>query len=149
MQIRLATPDDIDEITRLYLVLRDHHADIEPDNIRYRTSDERWRVMAARALDGEDSVLLAEEDGSTVGMVIVRFADKPWGRSCEIDTLVVDEGRRNSGIGRLLMERAEEIGRSTGSPAARVNVAFNNHDGQRFYEKLGYLPSSVRLGKEL
>ena len=149
MEIRSAVPDDIEEVTRLFIVLRDHHAQLEPDNLRYRTPDESWRGEAVRVLNDDAHVLLAEDGGETIGMAVVRFVHKPWGQSCEVETLVVDEGRRRAGIGEGLMARAEEIGREAKSPAARVNVAFNNTEGRRFYERLGYLPLSTRFGKEL
>ncbi len=53
-----------------------------------------------------------------------------------IKTLWIDEGQRHSGIGRNLMHRAEEKGRSLGCHAAWLDKS--SPDALGSYEALGY-----------
>lgn len=150
LTIRPATLDDLEEVTRLYLVLRDHHRRLDPTNIRYQVGEQGWREHAERVLaDAERGNLLAERDGSVVGYISCFFAQKPWGLSWEIQTLVVDEPERGAGVGKALMEEAERIGIERGAAGLRLDVISANVDARRFYEALGYREIAVRFGKEI
>ncbi|MEM9474881.1 MAG: GNAT family N-acetyltransferase, partial [Pseudomonadota bacterium] len=46
--------------------------------------------------------------------------------------------QRGKGFGSLLLDVADEIGRSTGSPQMSVIVASNNSGARRLYERKGY-----------
>ena len=50
---------------------------------------------------------MARSGGRVVGFVGLAYEDKPWGLSCEVKTLVVDEDRRGRGLGTALMRAAE------------------------------------------
>lgn len=56
----------------------------------------------------------------------------------EIGGLVVDEGHRHSGIGRLLMQHAEEWARKKGCEAVTLRSNVLHKDAHIFYEKVGY-----------
>ena len=121
-----------------------------PTAQRYRVPDEEWADVARRALsDPSHYVDLATIDGRTVGFVHYYFGTKPWGTSLEIETLVVDEAHREREIGARLMEHAENAGRAEGAKGVRVHVFYVNERGKKFYEDLGYGPTSIRYGKTL
>jgi GNAT superfamily N-acetyltransferase len=52
--------------------------------------------------------------------------------------LVVDAGVRERGVGRLLMEEAERLGRDLGAVFAEVTAGHHRPDARRLYEDLGY-----------
>jgi hypothetical protein len=49
--VRAATPADLGDIVRLYLVLRDHHHELEPTNARYLVDKTEWELVVKRALE--------------------------------------------------------------------------------------------------
>lgn len=150
MKIRRATSDDAGAIAKLYVQLKRHHLRLTPQTPRYDLPDEDWRTLTDDALRNEDlRFYVAERHGAVVGFLKLFFEEKSWGRSCEVETLVVDENLRAQGVGTALMERAEEVGRERGATAMRVNVLLSNADGRRFYERDGYRPIAVRYGKPL
>lgn len=128
----------------------DHHRRLEPDNPRYLISEEDWRAQIETALnDGSSRFLVAMQGGVLCGFVRLTMVDKPWGSSCEMDTLVVTGSKRSGGIGALLTGAAEREARSLGARAMRANVLSTNVSGRMFYEASGYTEIAVRLGKSL
>jgi ribosomal protein S18 acetylase RimI-like enzyme len=81
----------------------------------------------------EEFVFKAVEDGEIVGTIYGEFA----AGVLYIDDIVVAKDKRGSGIGRMLMEKAEEFGRTL---KAHKSYLITWEDGAvtGFYEKLGY-----------
>ena len=91
--------------------------------------------------DSEHSrVIVAAHDGEVLGFVAVhalpRFEHSD--RIIRIMALVVDAGERGRGIGRLLMEEAERLGRDLDAAFAEVTAGHHRPDARRLYEELGY-----------
>jgi GNAT superfamily N-acetyltransferase len=150
VKIRRAGPDDAAVIASLYLQLKEHHSRLAPDSPRYSMDDEGWARYARQGLDDPDvRFYLALRGRDAVGFVRLFFEERSWGRSCEVETLVVDAGARGRGVGSQLMRRAEEVAREEGALGMRVNVLHTNVDGRRFYEQDGYRPLAVRYAKPL
>lgn len=150
ISLRPAVPEDRTRIVDLYLALRDHHRSLQPANPRYSVPRAGWERTIDRAmLNDEARVIVAEEDGVIAGFMKLAFVEKPWGKSCEVETLVIDDPRRSLGIGRRLMDEAERIARDSGAAGVRVDVLFENERAREFYERLGYTRTSIRLGKAI
>ena len=85
-------------------------------------------------------VIVADNAGEVLGFVAVhalpRFEHSD--RIIRIMALVVDAGERGRGIGRLLMEEAERIGRDLDAAFAEVTAGHHRPDARRLYEELGY-----------
>ena len=60
------------------------------------------------------------------------------GSRVEVAALVVDETVRGSGIGRCLMERAEEWARERGYNTVQLRSNVTRAAAHAFYERLGY-----------
>lgn len=97
-------------------------------------------------------LLVAEADGRLRGLLHV-FARPALEKPPEavVQALVIEEGDRGTGVGRVLMEAAESWARAQGfaSVAVATNIA---RDGARaFYRRLGYEPvaTSELLRKNL
>ena len=106
--------------------------------------------MALDALDDpEQTFFIAELSDLAIGFVRIYYDEKSFGLACEVETLVVDDAFRGRGVGETLMEHVETEAREAGARAVRVNVLHVNDGGLRFYEKHGYRPVAVRLGKDL
>ncbi|HZC33608.1 MAG TPA: GNAT family N-acetyltransferase [Candidatus Bathyarchaeia archaeon] len=85
-------------------------------------------------------VIVADNGGEVLGFVAIhalpRFEHSD--RVLRIMALVVDAGVRERGVGRLLMEEAERLGRDLGAVFAEVTAGHHRPDARRLYEDLGY-----------
>ena len=110
--------------------------------------------MAERlaAMDAEGfTVLVAERDGAVAGCLStstmrVLHRPAPVGR---ISMMVVDEDLRGRGIGAALVRAAEEALAAQSCYMVEVTSNARRTEAHRFYERLGYERTSVRLAKEL
>lgn len=78
------------------------------------------------------SIVLKDRNEKTVGAVIVSFL---W-NGMEIQSLWVDDSVRKQGLGRRLMQAAEEEAMKRGCTVAYTNTF--SWQAPEFYEKLGY-----------
>lgn len=126
--VRLATPADAERIAALFT---DEGYPAGPSDI----------VERLGRFDSEHSrVLVADHGGEVLGFVAVhalpRFEHSD--RIVRIMALVVDAGVRERGIGRLLMEAAEQLGREVDAAFAEVTAGHHRPEARRLYEELGY-----------
>jgi GNAT superfamily N-acetyltransferase len=128
--IRRAWLDDAAEVAALLVELG--YPDNSPDDVRRRLA--MWAQEAAGV------VLVAEGGGQVVGAVAV--AAIPYlereGRRGRIVALVVAAGRRGQGIGRRLVEAAEEAAGDLGCVTMEVTSARRRTESHPFYRSLGY-----------
>ncbi len=126
--VRPATVDDAERIAGLFT---DEGYPSGPSDIVDRL--ERFASEHSR-------VIVAENGGEVLGFIAVhalpRFEHSD--RVLRIMALVVDPGVRERGIGRLLMEEAERLGREVGAAFAEVTAGHHRPDARRLYEDLGY-----------
>jgi predicted N-acetyltransferase YhbS len=106
--------------------------------------------LAAMGAEGR-VVLVAERDGAVIGCLstsVMRVLHRPAlvGR---ISMMVVDEALRSRGIGAELVRAAETELRAQGCYMIEVTSHQRRIEAHRFYERLGYAKTSVRLAKEL
>jgi GNAT superfamily N-acetyltransferase len=128
--VRPATADDAE---RLASLLTDEGYPAGSTDLAARI--ERYSGMGSH-------VLVAEAGGEVVGfitlLVLPRFeVDDLFAR---ITSLVVDAGVRERGIGRLLMQAAEEQARAAGAAWLEVTAGHHRPDARRLFESLGYDP---------
>jgi GNAT superfamily N-acetyltransferase len=125
---RPAVPGDADRIAAL---LTDEGYPAGPSDIVARL--ERFSSPHSR-------VVVAEMDGELLGFIAVhalpRFEHDD--RIVRILALVVDPGARERGVGHLLMNEAEMIGRELGAAFTEVTAGHHRPEAQRLYESLGY-----------
>ena len=85
-------------------------------------------------------VIVADNGGEVLGFVAIhalpRFEHSD--RVLRVTALVVDAGVRERGVGRMLMEEAERLGREVGAAFAEVTAGHHRPDARRLYEDLGY-----------
>jgi predicted N-acetyltransferase YhbS len=96
-------------------------------------------------------VLVAELDGAVIGCLstsVMRVLHRPAAVG-RISMMVVDEALRSRGIGAGLVRAAEEALAKRGCYMVEVTSNVRRTEAHRFYEKLGYERTSVRLAREL
>ena len=113
---------------------------------------EAQAVERLATMQAEDRlVLVTERDGEVIGclstsLMRVLHRPAPVGR---ISMMVVDEALRGRGIGAALVRAAEEALAERGCRLVEVTSNLRRAEAHRFYERLGYARTSVRLVKEL
>ena len=138
--IRPATLGDAESIARLVSTLG------------YPCTSDRMRArLEALAADRGHATFVATIDGRVAGMIgafICRIyeEDAPVGR---IIALSVDCEFRGLGLGRLLVQNAEQWFRSQGALAVLVNSGFDRRDAHDFYERVGYTAKGTSFRKRL
>jgi GNAT superfamily N-acetyltransferase len=126
--LRAATDDDAKRIASL---LTDEGYPAGPSDIV-----ERLERFAAE----HSWVIVADNGGEVLGFVAIhalpRFEHSD--RVLRVMALVVDAGVRERGVGRMLMQEAERLGREVGAAFAEVTAGHHRPDARRLYEDLGY-----------
>ena len=138
--IRFARASDVPELVRLFSELG---YDIAPDVLATRwaafeAAGEQALVAAGESLDGR---LLAV---ATLHATPVLHRAGPVGR---VTALVVDATLRGHGIGRALMNAAEQWAAERGCVLLEVTSNQRRVDAHSFYEGLGYERTSFRFAR--
>lgn len=96
--------------------------------------------------------LVAEMAGATIGFAAMNTALSP-GRPAKIGTIsgmAVAPQYQRRGVGRRLVESAEDWFRSQGASYTRVTTASHRTESaHRFYPALGYRQTGVRFDRDL
>jgi ribosomal protein S18 acetylase RimI-like enzyme len=153
MEIRATVPSDLDGIVDVYLSLAAHHAEL--NRTRYRIPDrDAVRTRFAQLIQDPDNLhLVAIVDGRVVGSLDA-WLHEPSGpgstrrplSGADVGLGVLDDyGGR--GIGSGLIAAAEAWACDLGLDELRLEVAAENADARRLYERLGYEPITAVLAK--
>ena len=118
----------------------------------YPTTPDQMTARLTRILADTDYSTFVACDGATIaGMIGTRTGplyefDEPYG---QIMVLVIADGYRRRGVGRLLLEAAEAFFNKRGARFAVVTSANRRADAHAFYEKYGYAFDGRRYKKPL
>jgi ribosomal protein S18 acetylase RimI-like enzyme len=154
MQIRKATPEDIPFIeAHAYRLL-----EFGPPAWRRNEwdmmskADARHITNALLAGSPDKEVLIATDDaGTRVGFLhLVMQPDYYSGElQAHITDIVVIKSAEGTGVGRFLMEQADEWARRNNAKWITLNVFDDNKHAQAHYEKAGYQREWIRYLKLL
>ena len=154
--IRDATAEDAGVITDLITEMAEYHAEALPQVLRVPPEKTATlQVVAGQLADPLMRLFLAERAGEVVGVVHVTVREVPPSdmlvprRYLMVESLGVHSTERGAGIGRALMEKAEEWAREQGLSEVQLNVWEFNEPALRLYEKLGYATLSRKMGKSI
>lgn len=135
-RIRAAGPEDVPELARLAgeLGYPSTAAQIGA-RLKRVTADRKHTVMVA-----------ADDAGRLAGWVHV-FINKLLESDprAEIGGLVADPARRRQGIGRALMQHAEDWARQQGVVMVSLRSNIKRADARPFYERIGYTAAKTQL----
>ena len=104
------------------------------------------RDIERKLADSGELLLVGEEDGRLVGTIMAGYdGHRGW-----INYLGVHPSQRGRGLGRALMEAAEERLRALGCPKINLQIRDDNPEALAFYEAIGYTREPiVSYGKRL
>jgi GNAT superfamily N-acetyltransferase len=115
-------------------------------------AEERTVRSALAQLRPGDELLVAEgPEGERLGFIHLETeSDYFRGQAyTHIGILVVGRSGEGAGVGRALIEAAEESARARGDPMVTLNVFDGNAHARAVYERLGYAPEVVRYVKPM
>jgi ribosomal protein S18 acetylase RimI-like enzyme len=97
------------------------------------------------------TILVAEIGGAVVGVLVggARWQLHYGSTTGSIDALVVDAAHRSAGLGASLVHAFVEILDRDGVRRVEVHSNARRSRAQRFYERLGFQPTSVYFVREL
>ncbi len=134
------------------ITVRPMHPDDAPgvaeltSQLGYQRTAEQVRHWLARASSSRQAAFVAETSGKLVGWIEIslewRLQSDAFGL---IGGLVVGDGFRGAGIGRLLCERAEYWTREHGAARIRVTSRSTREGAHRFYLRDGYRQTKVSM----
>ncbi|MFJ6672139.1 GNAT family N-acetyltransferase [Actinosynnema sp. NPDC091369] len=102
-----------------------------------------WRARAAPVANGVLAVWVARDGGRVLGTVQVRFTDTPNGtHRAEVAKLVVRRDARGAGLGRALLEVAEQGAAERGVTLLVLDTQTGS-DAERLYRRAGWVEAGV------
>jgi len=136
LHVREATPEDAEAIHALAGELAGAVGDSAP-------TLEAVRARLSELLEAQQAgVLVAEDDGGAV-VGVVSFWIKPdlahGDTVVEVPTLVVAEGSRRTGVGKLLMEEIQHLAAENDAGLIELVATRDNAAARDFYDSLGFI----------
>ena len=142
--VRPARAEDADAIGRVQVeTWREAYRGLMPDEavdgFDVAERQRLWREGLARVPRPGSGTFVAELDGEVVGFASVgRSRDEEAESEGELYAIYLHPSRWDQGIGRALLERAEESMRAYGFERAVLWVMEGNERGERFYRAAGW-----------
>jgi ribosomal protein S18 acetylase RimI-like enzyme len=139
IRIRNATPADAPALARM--------------NTAFNGVSDPAEQIAARlaACADFETPILAELDRQAIGFACVRVVPcvlyaEPY---AELTELFVERAYRHQGIGRALIERAEQLARARGATDMIIMTSVSNSAAQALYRSAGYDTYAVALNRKV
>lgn len=139
--VRAARAEDAEAMSRLCAQLGyPAPAGAIPPRLERLQKDPNARALVADAGDG----------GAPIGLATVhlRHTINHEAPIAQLTLLVVDESQRSRGVGRALVEAAEQWAHAQGCHRIVVTTALQRADAHAFYERIGYRHTGRRYGKD-
>ncbi|MBP3951797.1 GNAT family N-acetyltransferase [Bacillus suaedae] len=142
MEIRKATVSDIGELTLLM------------DQLGYPTTPEKMKLRFCNIEANSDyNTLVASYDGNVVGMIglVKGYYYELDGSYVRIVALVVNINYRSKGIGKKLVQEAENWSRKIGASGIGLNSGNRTEriNAHEFYKNMGFIEKSIGYAKSL
>ena len=107
----------------------------DPQHTMQVLEDELYRFNSDR-IDSHDGRLFSRVVRGQNGTIVAGIAGWTWASACEITQLWVSQSARNGGIGKALLEAAEQ--EALGKRCRTILVRSYDFQAPSFYEKHGY-----------
>ena len=152
--VRRAGPRDVDAILALAREVQAYHAAARPDLFTPDGSESPAEVVA-RIARGDGAYWIATAGDAVAGYAYAHWQDEPaspWKhatRTLAIEAMGVAAAHRRRGIGERLWAAVREEALRQRVDRVLLNVWAFNEPAQRFYERMGFAPFSVRMAVEL
>lgn len=134
LQIRPARPEDWPAVSGLLVELGRGVAEGTADDPTHRMH------FAGHIRQISNVTLIAEHEGEVVGVLDMEYYQRLGDHrpQAHVNDVVVTERLRGGGIGRTLIDRAEELARKRGCFRMALVTSGWRADAHRFYERRGW-----------
>jgi ribosomal protein S18 acetylase RimI-like enzyme len=156
VEIRPAVQEDYDALCAVVEEVDALHRERLPHLFREPGDRAREReYLFGLMADETVGLLVAEVDGQLAGTVVVGLYDTPPvpilvpRRYAVVDNLVVKREYRRAGVGRVLMEEAQQWAAARGATSIELSVYAFNEPALAFYRGLGYEILRYRMTRPL
>jgi len=155
MDIRRATPEDLDALASLRLYVHDIHARALPDSFKPSQRDAARRDAETWFGPPNVTVLLATQDDEPIGYLRLVVYDQPERelayarRMLYVDQIALKDTVRGRGHGKRLLEAGVGLARELGIDIVELDVHHFNADARAFFVSQGFAPSRERLVRVL
>ena len=142
--VRLASAADADAIGRIQVeTWRAAYTGLMPDEaiamFDVESRQRMWREGLGRTPRPGSATFVVEDGGEVVGFASVGASrDEGAEQEAELYAIYLHPSRWDRGIGRALLQRAEESMRSSGFRRAMLWVLEGNERGERLYRAAGW-----------
>jgi len=160
--IRTAGEQDIDALDKLYYDFHQYHVCGVPDRLQDlgKIENQDWSRLNHALRDicaNKDAVIfLAEDSGQWIGLAEVYFRQDDKANPLIVphkygylQSLMVSEAHRKSGVGKKLLEVAQQWAQEKGATEMRLVVWEFNQGTIQFYEKMGFHTLKRTLATDL
>lgn len=137
VRVRAATDADVPRLTELVQAAYGHYVERLGGPPRPMTDDYSEVVRSAR-------VTVAERDGEIVGLVVLRISDEGF----LVDNVAVDPSHQGEGVGRALLEHAEDAARRAGFDSIYLYTHERMSENLALYSRIGYVEYDRRVHGE-
>jgi GNAT superfamily N-acetyltransferase len=145
----------VDELRPLWTALKHHHTAVLPDEGRPRSDDESWAIRSANYrewIHEDDAFFTVARDPSgtpiAYAFTTLLAAGSTWptpARLGYVESLVVAESARGSGLGRCMLQAIWDQVQTVGATEIRLGVFAQNAGGLAFYAAVGFEPFEVQM----
>jgi ribosomal protein S18 acetylase RimI-like enzyme len=105
-----------------------------------------------RAYPADTELFIAVDSaGQSVGLIAIRPDREHFSGQAQayIELLAVTEAAEGTGVGRALMAHADRSASERGLAQITLDVFATNSGAIAFYQRAGYQPDSIRMGRSL
>ncbi|MBN2094554.1 MAG: GNAT family N-acetyltransferase [Candidatus Aenigmarchaeota archaeon] len=153
LNVRKATPQDLEMIKELNSMLAEHMQDFEGQvNSKWSFGKDGDRYFRQRLSNiNEGCIFLATMGGKVVGYLAGGFADKKSraNKTAELENMFVLEGFRKNGVGTKLAEEFLNWCKKQRTRTVKVSTAAGNSKTLKFYRSVGFLDQAITLELKL
>lgn len=154
--IREYEPLDAFQVEQCIIELQDFERNLEPDLVAGITISKRYlQDMLDECQKKTGKIFVAETHGQVIGFVSVR-REPDWDSYLSnitdhayISDLVVLHTHRGQGIGKMLLQKAEEYAMQLGMMVVKIGVLSRNKRAFHLYEQSGFHSYQIILMKDL
>ena len=148
--IRIAEDGDLDSLHGLWMEIMNHHAGQGPmfdSDAKY--DDELKTSLADRLKAKEQRCYVAVESGKVIACIFCRINDIPpfiaIKKTGYIAETLVSVNARSKGMGTQLVKTVQAWFDENNCEATELQVSVKDEDGIRFWERLGFKPSTFHM----
>lgn len=137
MNIRRIRLDDLDKVYELMNILYE-------GKLKY----DRFKNIYKLKLKEENSYyIVAVEDDNVVGVLTSELQEKLHRERLQlfIEDLIVEESKRNNGIGKALIENAINYAKDNNCEVVELTSYKDNIKAHKFYENNGFINHSIKF----